>query len=110
MDYYAAYLKERENVDVIKHEHGFALIKPLNNALYIQDIYVMPEYRQKGAAKSMLHWVEGLAKEKGYGHVLGSCDPVAKGATVSMKAMLACGFELQACDGGLIYLIKSVGA
>lgn len=106
--HYKAYVREREGVEVLEFDFGFALVKPLSDALYLQDIFVLPEHRQKGCGRHMLEVVEAAALGMGFNKVVGSCDPVANGATESMKAMFACGFSLKSCSGGLILLEKSI--
>ena len=103
-----SYLKERENAEVIELEHGFAIIRPMADALYLQDIYVIPEQRQTGYGRKLLEVAEVRAKELGYSKILGSCSPGASGSTVSLKAILACGFELHSSDKDIIYLVKEI--
>lgn len=103
-----SYLKEREGSEVLELEHGFAVIRQLNDCLYLQDIYVKPEHRGTGYGRKILEIVEATAKEMGYKFVLGSCSPKAEGSTVSLKAILACGFELYDCDRDIIYLKKAL--
>ena len=105
---YVEYLKEREGAEVLELPEGFAVIKQLPDCLYLQDIYVKPEFRKTGIGRSMLEVVEQSAKNLGYSKVLGSCSPLASGSTGSLKAMLACGFELSSCEKDLIFLVKKV--
>lgn len=102
------YLKERENVEPIFVENGFALLRVQDDCLYIKDIYVEPHARKGGQARALLTQAEALAIELGLTHILGSCSPAAIGSTGSMKVMFACGFELYRSEADIIYLLKPV--
>lgn len=105
---YAAYLKERENLDILETEFGFAIVREMPDCLYLQDIYVKPEFRKQGKGREMLLVVEDAAKEMGFKKVLGSCCPPAAGSDASLRAILACGFTLLSCDKDIIYLVKEL--
>lgn len=102
------YVFEREGVEVLEHEHGFSLVKQVGDALYLQDVYVVPEFRRQGVGRSMLEIVEVVAAERGLKKVITSCDPKANDSTESMKAILACGFRMHTCENNLVYLIKEI--
>ncbi len=103
-----AYIKEREGAEILELEHGFAIVRPLQDCLYLQDIYVVPEMRKTGYGRQILEIVEETATKMGFDKVLGSCSPGAAGSTVSIKAILACGFELESSDKDIIYLVKKL--
>lgn len=105
---YKDYIKERENLHTIEVEHGFAIYSVQPDCVYLQDIYVKPEYRKNGIATELLRQVEVLTKAHNLRHILGSCDPVANGSTASLKAILAAGFKLSHCHNNMIYLVKEV--
>jgi len=105
---YKAYLKERENSELLELEHGFAVVRQMPDCLYLQDIYVEPEWRKQGYGRHILGVVEETALKLGYKKVLGSCSPPAAGSTGSLKAILACGFELMSCEKDIIYLVKEL--
>lgn len=105
---YSDYLKERENAEILQLEHGFAVVRQLPDCLYLQDIYVVPEKRKSGYGKHILEIVQQTAKDMGYSKILGSCSPSANGSTVSLKAILACGFMLQSSEKDIIYLVKEI--
>lgn len=105
---YAAYLKERENLDVLETDYGFAIVRQMSDCLYLQDIYVKPEFRKQGKGREMLSIVEDAARELGYKKLLGSCSPPAAGSDASLRAIMACGFTLLSCDKDIIYLVKDL--
>lgn len=48
------------------HNYSTFLAKP---GIYIEDLYVMPEYRGKGLGKGLLSYIASLAVERGCGRV-----------------------------------------
>lgn len=103
---YKDYIKERENAELIEFEHGFVVLKILPDSIYLQDMYVMPEFRRKQIGTKMLQQVEQIATAAGKKELLTSCSPPALGSTGSLKAILASGFELLSCEKDMIYLNK----
>ena len=110
MSHYAEYRAERENAIVIEDENGFASAIPFGDYYYIDEIYVIPEKRKSNIASTYAKKHEKIAKHKGYEYILGSVDPKANGSTISLKVLLAYGFELlEIGQNGLIYLTKKIG-
>lgn len=105
---YKDYLKERENLDILETDYGFATVRQMDDCLYLQDIYVKPEFRKQGKGREMLAVVEDAAREMGFSKVLGSCSPPAAGSDTSLRIILACGFKLLSCDKDIIYLVKDL--
>jgi GNAT superfamily N-acetyltransferase len=107
---YFDYLREREGVEVLKTEHAFALYKvvPEHKTVYLQDVFVEPDFRKLGIGRSIVGQMESLCKELGFLAVITSVDCNANGCTDSLKAILKTGFELSHCDGSTIFLIKKV--
>jgi len=105
------YIKERTNKSVLElKDEGFAVyyLYLAEEAIYIEDIYVKPSLRKSSIASTMLNTVLELGKKEGLKYVLGSCDPTTKGSTISMKAMLATGFNLYKVENGLVFLRKRI--
>jgi GNAT superfamily N-acetyltransferase len=105
---YAAYLKERENRDILETPYGFAIVQEMSDCLYLQDIYVLPEFRKQGKGREMLLIVEDAARSMGFKKVIGSCCPNTAGADTSLRVILACGFKLLSCSENIIYLVKEL--
>jgi GNAT superfamily N-acetyltransferase len=82
---------------------------PEPGCCYIEDIYVRPEARRTGFGSWLADQVTKIALAKGCDRLVGSVDPTAFGATESMKALFAYGFQLHGTDGKLIYLTKQIG-
>lgn len=97
IELYGQYLQERRDMSLlVDHEgHGFATyrITP-GQDVYIQDIYVEPEYRRLGVAADLANELAAMARLHGCTFMLGTLDPTAKGATDGLAVMLAYGFRL----------------
>ncbi len=109
MSLYAKYISEREDKEIIETDKGFAtfLIYP-NKECYLQDIYVLPEYRKSGYATDLADSVVLLAKEKGCNKLSGSVCSDDKNATRNMKVFLAYGMQINKVIGNMIFLIKDI--
>lgn len=107
--HYALYLKERENLEVLETIEGFAVYAIIKEECYIRDIYIQPEYRQKGAASKIADAIAIIAKEKGCKILTGSVDPIAKGSTESLKVLLGYQMSLHSISNGLIFFTKVLG-
>jgi ribosomal protein S18 acetylase RimI-like enzyme len=95
---YAQYIKEREGREIIEKRWGFITYKIAGEECDIDTVYIVPEYRNAKAASSLTESVIEIAKAAGCKTLIGYNDPETDGSSVSMKAMLAFGFELSHID------------
>jgi len=108
MSLYREYLKEYTDKEVIETEKGFATYSFTNDSVYIQDIYVSPNFRQSSAASEMADGIALLAKERGIKTMLGSVIPTGNNSTTSLKVLLAYGFRLDSCTNNFILFKKDL--
>lgn len=108
--HFANYIYEREGKSIFEDERGFVtyMFWPEQQAVYMEDIYVRPEHRKSGVTYEFVQQVSNVAKLKGYKYLIGTVKPTANGATTSLKGMLAHGFEVDSCDGTLIWFRRNV--
>jgi GNAT superfamily N-acetyltransferase len=108
--HYGSYIYEREGKSIYEDERGFITYIFWNDlgSVYLEDIYVAPEYRRSKATFDLVKKVEDEARAKGYKTLVGSVKPRANGATTSLKGMLAHGFEVDSCDGTLIWFKRHI--
>ena len=103
------YIKERTDKSVKTIGNiGFATYFVRGNSMYIEDIYVKPEYRKSGVASKLADEIAEEAKEQDLKYLLGSVDPNTKGCTGSLKTLLAYGFELLGIEDDLIFFKKDL--
>lgn len=110
MSMYVDYLRERTNDEIIEVEEGFATYRYVEEgqAVYIVDIFVMPEYREKGIASAIADQIAKIAKEKGCRAMIGTVQPSSKGSTVSLHALLGYGMRLQSASNDVIIMRKDL--
>lgn len=107
--FYAKYLKERTDDKIIETEQGFCTYRYLNEKqVYIIDIYILPEFRQRWHATSMANVVCHEAKAKGCSEVIGTVVPSCKNANESIKALIAYGMSVISSSNNLIVFKKDL--
>lgn len=109
-DLVANYYKQRENKILFADPkgRGFLTYRILEDAFYIIDIYVAPEFRQTGVAREMADVIAKEALEKGITSLLGSVSPNDPSATDNMKTVLAYGMKFFKNTPELIYFVKNL--
>lgn len=107
---YAQYLNEREGKQIVEDERGFAVYSflPELNSVYIEDIFVLPEFRNQNIASEYADNIAAEAKSKGFLTLIGTVRPSANGATTSLKVLLAYGFEVSSSEHDAIYFRKTL--
>lgn len=105
---YAQYVAEREGAEVLEGAWGFAAYKFEVDHVYISDIYIVPEQRNKGASMQAFSEITGLAKQKGLKYVFGSVAPSTKTATANIGILLKLGFKLHSASDDIIYLNREI--
>ena len=108
MSLYGDYIKERENKSIVESDVGFATYSVAKDGIYIEDIYVRPEYRKGHIAADMADQIAVIAREKGLHKLYGSVCPSANGSTASLKVLLAYGFKLNSSTNNFIMLEKEI--
>lgn len=106
---YLEYIAEREGLSYIDCEEGLAIYKRINkDTVYLQDIFVNPEYRKQGIASMIADKVGIIAKEQGCSKMIGSVCTDAKGSTDSLKILLAYGFKQASANDNMIWFKKEI--
>ena len=109
MSLYSSYLKERTEDNIIETNAGFITYRYINpSQVYVVDIYVLPEFRNKGIASLLADQVAEEAKAKGCSEMLGTVVPSCKGSTQSIQVLLAYGMKLDSCTNNLIVCKKDI--
>lgn len=108
MSHYADYIREREGKETVEDARGFATYSILQDGVYIQEIYVRPEYRKEGVASHFADVIAGVARAKGYKKLFGSVCPSARGSTESLKVLLGYGFKLVSSETNFVWFVKEI--
>ena len=108
MSLYADYIKEREGYETVEDGTFFVTYLELEDALYIRDIYIAPEYRNKMKSIEIGEMTIGLAKEKGLKALIGSVDTTTNGWRRNKEIMEKFGYKEVYQDGNVIYFNKEL--
>lgn len=109
MELYKKYLEERTpGKSVYFNDYGFATYQITGDEVYIEDLYVLPEYRKEGIAASLADSIGAMAKEAGCKVMTGSVVPSAVNSTTSMKVLLSYGFRLHKSLDNFIIFVKDL--
>jgi predicted GNAT family acetyltransferase len=108
MGMFASYMNERENVELVETDKGFATYVVTGTECYIRDIYVKPEFRKSGVAASIADLIAIRAKTVGCKMLTGSVCPTTRGADASLKVLIGYGMRLHSCSNNLIVFIKDL--
>lgn len=79
-----------------------------SQAVYIEDVYVIPKLRKTGLASTMADTIYKEAKKLGCEYALGSVQADTNGATKSLKVLLSHGMKLLKCENELIWFYKDI--
>ena len=110
---YLDYIREKTNKKVLEiADKGFATYEYTtigeDKAVYIEDIYVIPELRETGLASEIANKIYAEAKELGCTYAVGSVNTNIEGTTVSMKVLMSHGMEFLKIDNELIWFYKGI--
>jgi len=107
---YQDYLKEYRGQEYLERDFGFITYRHVaaTNSLFIQDIYVEPEWRSSGNAKLLIDDVEAKGRELGCVVLVGSVYVKNPHATNSLKCLLMNGGRIVSADTEKINLCKEL--
>jgi len=106
---YAEYVMERTDDFIKETDKGWVTWRYVNDkTVYIIDIYVKPEFRQMGYAKTLADEVAEIAKQNGYKEMIGTVMCTAKNSERSIKVLLAYGMTLKNANSDIIVLHKEL--
>lgn len=108
MSLYSNYIQERTNKRIIETDKGYATYINYEDGIFIEDIYVLPEFRKTGEASKLADKITDIAKQNGYKQIFGAVCPSANGSTDSLKVLLAYGFKLKSSIENYIYFYKEI--
>ncbi len=107
MEMFGEYIKETRglNLEVIEDKGWVSWIHfPDAKVVYMEDIYVRPDFRRGKLATELVDRVKLKAKELGAEKLRGTINMKFKGTDGSLKAHLAYGFHVWMVGVDMIYL------
>jgi GNAT superfamily N-acetyltransferase len=108
MNKYAKYLKELKNFEMYEDEKGFITFGLMGDGLYVEDVYVLPEFRQQHVGSDYVRLIEEKAKEIGLKCVYTSLVPSLKNSHERLIIITSYGFKLCKADNDFIWFIKEI--
>lgn len=108
MSLFGDYIKERLSKEIVENDLGFCTYFFLQDGVYIEDLYVRPEYRKGHIAAKLADQVAEIAKEKGFKKMYGSVRPSSKGSTDSLKVLFAYGMRLDSAGPDAVITVKEI--
>lgn len=109
MELYTRYINERLNQRIhVEEGKGFIVYQIQGAELYLADIFVDKEYRNKGVLFDMVKKVRESAVEEGCTYATAGVAPPANGSTDSLMILLGCGFKLLEARANYIILKKEL--
>lgn len=107
---YADYIKEKTGDEVLEVDHGFAVYRYLEDqkAVYILDIYVLPEFRKLDVASTIADNIVREARKHGCNKLIGSVVPSLKNSVLGLKVLLAYGMELYSSTNDFLMFRKDI--
>lgn len=108
IDMYASYLEELGAKHLVRNDKGFAVYSFINGNCYIEEIYILPEYRGKQEFNALADKVIEIAKQKECKKILGSVIPSIDNSTRNVSIMLAYGFKISSATNNFIAFEKDL--
>lgn len=109
MSLYADYLREKTSDRIIETEKGFITYRYIDEkTVYIIDLYIRPDFRQKYAASDLADSVIEEAKNRGCVKLIGSVVPSNKNSTQSVEVLLRYGMHLESSTNDFIIFRKDI--
>jgi hypothetical protein len=86
-------MKEKDNMECVECDDGFALYIIKDNIIYLSDIYVKPEKRRTRISYDLADKVVEIGKENNCTILLGSIDKELKTKERSKKVLTNYGYK-----------------
>jgi len=110
MKLYAEYIKEREGLSLIEKDYGFCTYVVVNDYIYIVDIYIKKDKRNKRLAEDLTNEVIELGRELDCKYVMGSFCLDTKNWKVGKAFVKSQGFKYLNKDkkNNMIFVSKEI--
>ena len=108
MDKYAQYIKERENSELYEDSRGFFTYKILGKFFQVDDLFILPEERNKGNGKDYSKIIEKVAKEEKCDTIYCTTCKQANNWITSHLYIMKHGYKKIKEDENLVYYMKEL--
>jgi ribosomal protein S18 acetylase RimI-like enzyme len=94
MSLFGEYIQETQGREIIEVDYGFATYIITGTQVYIEDIYIRPEFRKSAYASKLADKVKERAMAQGCTDMVGTVNCTFKDPTTALKALLGYGFKI----------------
>lgn len=108
VDMYSEYLKELGAKFLFRNDKGFVLYSFAQDYVYLEEIYILPEFRGKKEFATLSDSVMEIGKQKGCKRMLGSVIPSINNSTRSLSMMISYGAKLISSTNNYILFEKEI--
>lgn len=106
---YAQYIFERENMNIVENDNGFATYTFLNNGeIYLKDLFVKSMMRKTGLGVELADEVCRIGKEHGCKKLIGSVWVNANNPEESIGALLFYKMRITKAHDNMIWFEKDL--
>lgn len=100
---YGDFVFETRGISSVETEKGFATFILKDKECYIEDLYVKPEFRRKGAARELADKVKDNAQRVGCVWLTTTVNCVFHDPSTSVEVILAYGFKIISAQNNAIF-------
>jgi hypothetical protein len=108
MSLYGKYLAESFGKEIVEDSHGFATFSIVKDECYVENVFVLPEFRSKKKALCYIEEIVEIAKTRQCKYLTTTVNPGINNPERSMKIILSYGFKLHSCDQNKIIFMKEL--
>jgi len=105
---YKQYIEERESKTVLEESYGFVIYEIKQDYIYIQDVYILPDFRGGRKAAQLVDKVLADNKTEDIKKLITSTDLNAKNVEHSILAIIRYGFKPYMNEESMTYYVKEI--
>ena len=102
------YLMERENKVYVEYDYGFAIYTIEDSYIYMSDVYIKPDERNKGLHNKVADDIVKIGKDNNCTYIVTTAALEDKNLQRSKKIIIDYGFVPLKINNGLIWYIKEI--
>ena len=106
---YFDYAKERQGLEVLEKEHGFALYKITGEEMFLAEVYIKPEFRKTKAIHNLIFECSQVGLQNKCKVMSATVHLSDLGAMRTIKAALKLDFFIARAHDNIIVIAKHLG-
>lgn len=105
---YGQYIAERQDMSILENEFSFVTYKKIDDALFIEDMYVVKEKRDTKVGLELLNNMIQLAKILECNRIITLVDITTNNWEKTFNNLMKNDFKTTRGEGSTIYLVKEL--